>query len=91
MTGDGADDAPALSRANISIVVEGATDTAHSATDIVLTEPSLSTIVHTIHGSHQIFQHMLNYAIYTCAVTIHIIVCFAILVFAYQFDFLPFM
>ncbi|KEP49357.1 plasma membrane H+-transporting ATPase, partial [Rhizoctonia solani 123E] len=49
----------------------------------------VSTIVHAIHGSRQIFRCMRNYAIYACAVTIRIIVSFAILAFAYQFDFPP--
>lgn len=91
VNGNGANDAPALSRANVGIAVEGATDAARGAADIVLTEPGLSTIVHAIRGSRIIFQRMRNYSIYACAVTIRIVVCFAILAFAYKFNFPPFM
>ncbi|WAQ82714.1 hypothetical protein PtA15_3A78 [Puccinia triticina] len=78
-----------LARANVGIAVnEGATDAARGAADIVLTEPGLSTIVHAIRQSR---IRMRNYSIYACAVTIRIVVGFAIMAFAFQFDFPPFM
>ncbi|KAJ1942527.1 hypothetical protein EC988_006463, partial [Linderina pennispora] len=51
----------------------------------------LSTIIEAFIHSRIIFQRMRNYAIYTCSVTIRVVTTFSILVFAFKFDFPPFL
>lgn len=72
MTGDGVNDAPSLKKADCGIAVEGSTEAAQAAADIVFLAPGLSTIVLAIKIARQIFQRMKAYIQYRIALCLHL-------------------
>ncbi|ORX64691.1 plasma-membrane proton-e [Basidiobolus meristosporus CBS 931.73] len=72
MTGDGVNDAPSLKKADTGIAVEGSSDAARSAADIVFLAPGLGVIIDAIKTSRQIFHRMYAYIIYRIALSLHL-------------------
>lgn len=68
----GVNDAPSLKKADCGIAVEGASEAAQAAADIVFLAPGLSTIVLAIKIARQIFQRMKAYIQYRIALCLHL-------------------
>lgn len=64
MMGDGVNDAPAIKKSDIGIVVEGATDVARETADMILLDSSFKTIVDAIRQGRVIYDNIRKVILY---------------------------
>ena len=90
MTGDGVNDAPALSAAQCGVAVDDATDAAKNAAAIILTSPGLSAIYSGVVESRRIFRKLKAYVTYRFGATIQLVLVLTILILGVQCIINPF-
>ena len=84
VTGDGANDIPAVSSANVGIAVKNGVDALHSAADIVLLTDGIAVIKDAIIEARKIFTRVFFYSVYRISESFRVILSITILGLIYH-------
>ncbi|RHY18182.1 hypothetical protein DYB32_010421, partial [Aphanomyces invadans] len=74
----GLTDTASLRQANVGIAVDGATDAAKAAADVVLSKAGLSVLLHGIVLARQVCRRILTHVTYRVASAVHILAFFVV-------------
>ncbi|OQR93764.1 plasma membrane H+-ATPase [Achlya hypogyna] len=76
VTGDDVQDAPALRLAPLGIAVDGSSDAAKAAADVVLAKPGLAVLLHGVLLARRVCQRIQHYITYRVASGVHLLAFF---------------
>lgn len=78
-TGDGVNDLPSVTTADIGIAVSNAVDALKGSADIVLTAPGIAVIKEALIEARKIFERLYSYSVYRISESLRLIVTITVL------------